>query len=91
MEIRDRSVVVTGAAGGMGRTIVGMLIQEGASLALVDLSGEGLRELESRALDQGIRVLTQTTDVTDEDQVAAFSTRSRKGMDELTSSSTCPA
>ena len=72
MEVRDRTVMVTGAAGGMGCAIVDMLAQEGASLALADLSQQGLQEVQARALEHGSRVLTQVTDVTQEGQVAAF-------------------
>ena len=42
----ERIAVVTGAAGGMGREIVAALIGDGAKCYGIDISSEGLREME---------------------------------------------
>tara|TARA_B110000008_G_scaffold278345_1_gene321874 strand:+ start:390 stop:1124 length:735 start_codon:yes stop_codon:yes gene_type:complete len=42
----ERIAVVTGAAGGMGREIVAALIGDGAKCYGIDISNEGLREME---------------------------------------------
>ncbi len=44
MEIRDKKVLLTGAAGGMGRLLARALHERGAHLALVDANAEGLEE-----------------------------------------------
>ncbi len=44
MEIRDKKVLLTGAAGGMGRLLARALHERGAHLALVDANEEGLKE-----------------------------------------------
>jgi short-subunit dehydrogenase len=53
LELRGANVLLTGAAGGLGRYIARSLAQEGANLALSDLPGEALgdraRELAPRA------------------------------------------
>ena len=43
----ERIAVVTGAAGGMGREIVAALIGDGAKCYGIDISNEGLKEMES--------------------------------------------
>ena len=74
-QIRDRVIVVSGAAGGMGRAIVAMLAGEGARLALADANEEGLRQVEQSARESGAQVLSGVADVRDEAQVQAFFAR----------------
>jgi len=45
MEIRNKRIVLTGAAGGMGRLLAAELKQKGAILALVDANAEALNEV----------------------------------------------
>lgn len=45
-----RYAVVTGAAGGVGRAVVGRLLEEGASVLALDRSGEGLAALPDHDL-----------------------------------------
>jgi len=45
MEIRNKRVVLTGAAGGMGRILAAELKKKGAILALVDANAEALNEV----------------------------------------------
>ncbi len=71
-EIRERVVVVSGAAGGMGRAIVDMLIDEGSQLALADVNASGLAEIEEEARAHSAEVLAVPVDVTSEAQVSAF-------------------
>ena len=40
--LADKVIVVTGAAGGIGRATVQRVLAEGASVAAVDLGGDGL-------------------------------------------------
>jgi NAD(P)-dependent dehydrogenase (short-subunit alcohol dehydrogenase family) len=57
-------VLVTGAAGGMGRAIARRLASQGHALALADLTADGLAEA-ALALPDG-RVTTHVLDVTDD-------------------------
>lgn len=45
MEIRDKHILLTGAAGGMGRLLAQALHGRGATLALVDANAEALKEV----------------------------------------------
>lgn len=71
-EIAGRVVVVTGAAGGMGRAIVSMLADEGARLALADLDSEGLEEIAAQVRDVGVEAVTDVMDITEQAQVERF-------------------
>jgi NADP-dependent 3-hydroxy acid dehydrogenase YdfG len=74
--MKDRIVVITGAAGGFGRALVDVLAPQGACLALADLSAEALQDLSARASELGAsQVVTGVVDVTDEPSTAAFFTQ----------------
>jgi len=47
MEIRDKNVLLTGAAGGIGRILAQRLSERGAHLALVDANEDALKEMAS--------------------------------------------
>lgn len=67
MEVRDRTVLVTGAASGMGRLASRRMAEAGARVAALDRNEAGLRETaEGR---EGIR--TRVCDVTDRAAVEA--------------------
>jgi 2,3-dihydro-2,3-dihydroxybenzoate dehydrogenase len=62
----DNTAVVTGAAGGIGAAIVRALVEQGVSVAAVDVTPDGLAKLE------GDLVTTFAADVTDSAAVAAL-------------------
>ena len=66
-----RVAVVTGAAGGLGRSIAGEFIEAGANVVLVDLEADRLREV-SQQLGHTDRVMVHAADLTDEDAVIAL-------------------
>jgi NAD(P)-dependent dehydrogenase (short-subunit alcohol dehydrogenase family) len=68
---RAPRAVVTGAASGLGRAFVELLVAEGATVLASDVNEAGLDEL-SRALGAGERLKTQRADVTDAAQVEAL-------------------
>ena len=68
MELKGKTVMVTGGASGLGEACVRRLISEGASAAVVDLDGEKGRRL---ADELGSQVVYCETDVTDESSVQA--------------------
>lgn len=65
MEIAGKAIVVTGAAGGFGRAIVMALLGQGARVAALDRSADGLEALAQG--DAGI--FCRTCDLADPDQV----------------------
>lgn len=70
MVLKDKVVVITGAARGMGRAYVLGFLEEGAYVVASDRSwsGDGAEELQALITDSG-RGITQTVDVTDQTAV----------------------
>ena len=64
--------MVTGAAGGIGRSCALLLAQRGADLALADLDAERLAVVAAEARARGARVHVRPVDVTREDDCAAL-------------------
>jgi NAD(P)-dependent dehydrogenase (short-subunit alcohol dehydrogenase family) len=63
MSWHDKTVLITGGSGGMGRAIVERFLAEGANLAVADINSQRLGELE-RDMKAGPRLLAIPTDVT---------------------------
>lgn len=68
-----RVVVVTGAAGGMGRLIVRRFLDNGDTVVATDKVAEGLADLRK----PGIRLDTVVADITREDECAAVAAAAR--------------
>ena len=45
IDLTDKSAIVTGAAGGIGRATVEVLVTQGARVLMVDLNGDGDKDL----------------------------------------------
>jgi NAD(P)-dependent dehydrogenase (short-subunit alcohol dehydrogenase family) len=74
-ELRDKVVVVTGAASGIGRAMATRFASEGARVVLADVEAESLAET-ARALEaDGAVVLPVRTDVAQADAVEALAER----------------
>lgn len=67
--LRDRPIVVTGGASGIGRAISERLGDEGSVVGILDLDGEGAREMARAIRDAGGRAHAYTTDIADPVQV----------------------
>jgi NAD(P)-dependent dehydrogenase (short-subunit alcohol dehydrogenase family) len=67
--LKDRVVIVTGGASGIGRATATRLVQEGARVALVDIDGEAASAV---AQELGSDVLPLTADVSSEDDVQSY-------------------
>jgi len=72
LQLKDRTAVVTGAAGGIGRAIAASLARRGTHLALADIDDGTLSRTASEIAAPGLRVTTHRLDVSDRDAVAAF-------------------
>lgn len=68
LDLRGRSVLITGAAGGIGSALAHRLVDGGATVALLDLPGPRLDRL---AADLGASAVAAPADVRDRDAVFA--------------------
>src|SRR3954452_24901425 len=69
--VKDRRIVVTGAASGIGRAIAWGLAQGGAHVVGLDVSDGGVKQLEAEAGEAGLRLVGGLADVADERSVEA--------------------
>ncbi len=72
MTFKDKRIILTGAAGGIGEALARQLAAEGARLALADLNAEGLESVGEACRALGSEVLEIPTDVTDREQCRAL-------------------
>jgi 3-hydroxybutyrate dehydrogenase len=71
MRLKDKVVIITGAASGIGKDIAVVFAREGAKVAIADLNQEGA-DAAAREIDPGgKRAIGVAMDVTDEQQVQA--------------------
>ena len=63
--LKDKIVIVTGAAGGIGKAIAIEAGRAGARLALVDVDAESLNESAATIRADGSEVLSLAVDITD--------------------------
>lgn len=70
--IRDKVVLITGAASGFGRELAGMAGRRGARIVAVDLPGEALVRVESALRAEGVEILGVAADVTNRAQMQAM-------------------
>jgi NAD(P)-dependent dehydrogenase (short-subunit alcohol dehydrogenase family) len=71
MRFRDRVVVVTGAAGAIGRAAARRFVAEGARVALLDRSAAGLAQVSQALHAAGAPTLPVVVEIAEEDSVAA--------------------
>jgi NAD(P)-dependent dehydrogenase (short-subunit alcohol dehydrogenase family) len=71
MSDKQRSAIVTGAAGGIGRAMVGSLLSAGLRVAAVDRTAEGLAALadSARERQQGANLLTIEADLAQDEAI----------------------
>ena len=71
-DFNGKTVVVTGASGGMGSILCERLAAKGANLAVCSVDKEGLDKLVENLKKYDIKVVADIVDVTNEDEVSAF-------------------
>jgi NAD(P)-dependent dehydrogenase (short-subunit alcohol dehydrogenase family) len=67
--IKGKVVLITGAASGIGKSMVGAFLNEDCIIAAVDLNGKGLEELHKDFSQAGTHLNTYTCDISDEEQI----------------------
>ena len=90
MKLEGRRIVVTGATGGIGREVVGLLLQRKASVVMVGRNGQALKQLKDE-FQSGVhgaehRLFYISSDVTSEEgreRVSSFSQSTMGGVDVL--------
>ncbi len=65
MEVKNKTIVITGGGGGMGREMVLQLVRKGARVAAVDINNEALNETVRIAGEHSFQISTYVLDVTD--------------------------
>jgi NAD(P)-dependent dehydrogenase (short-subunit alcohol dehydrogenase family) len=70
-ELKDKRLVITGAASGIGRATSILAAAEGAKVLAVDLA-DGVSETVRHIVDSGGHAVAVQADVSDEDAVAGF-------------------
>lgn len=79
-ELRDKVVVVTGAASGIGRALAGAFAAEGARIVLADVEPDALDEAAHALSRGGAGVIAVRTDVAKGEQVEALAVAAEKAF-----------
>jgi len=72
MNLKGRTIVITGAARGLGQKMAETLAGEGANVALVDVDRMKLKETTKLCSQAGAKATDYAADVTDEQAVVAL-------------------
>ena len=70
MDLKDKTIVITGAERGLGRKMAEVIAHEGANLAITGLDGAGLQETARLCTEAGGKARSYVADVSDEAAVA---------------------
>ena len=69
LEFKDKVVIVTGAARGIGKSTVWAFAKRGATVVIVDINGEGAKKVADDLQDKGHKAVAYTVDVSDNQAV----------------------
>jgi 3-oxoacyl-[acyl-carrier protein] reductase len=75
MDVRNKTVVVTGAGRGIGRAIALQLADRGADLALFDVNESDLEETAAQCTPKSVQARSYRVNVADEGEVSTAMTR----------------
>jgi 3-oxoacyl-[acyl-carrier protein] reductase len=71
MQVKDKTIVITGAARGIGRALAVRFAGQGANIALLDLNKADLEPAAQQCAVLGVRAVAYAVDVSQETQVSA--------------------
>jgi 3-oxoacyl-[acyl-carrier protein] reductase len=71
MQIKDKTIVITGAARGIGRALAARFASQGANIALLDLKAADLEAATKQCTDFGVRASAYAVNVSSEAEVSA--------------------
>ena len=80
LDFTGKTVLLTGATGGIGRKIAEKFHKQGATLALTDMNQEKLEALKSQL---GDRVFTYTANLTDSDSLNQLAKKAQEDMGKI--------
>jgi len=86
MEIKNKNVIITGAAQGIGKALSFIFAEKGANLILVDIDSEGLIELEKELLklyNDEISVKIFSVDLTNSKGIENFAETINKSQSQI--------
>lgn len=72
MSLKDKVIVITGAASGIGLETARLFASKGAKLSLADIQEQPLKALEKELKEAGAQVLTTVVDVSQRQQVDSW-------------------
>lgn len=75
MDVRDKTIVITGAARGLGQNMAETLAAQGARLALVDMKEDDLQETQKRCANAGGEARNYAANVANEEDVVGLFNR----------------
>ena len=72
MSIKDKVIVITGAASGIGLETAHLFASKGAKLSLADVQEKPLKDLEAELQQSGAQAMAQVVDVSNRKSVEAW-------------------
>src|SRR5262249_59494254 len=87
--LEGMTVILTGAAGGIGRHLATALGEAGARVALTDLPGDDLQAVERGLAASGARTVAEGFDCADPGRFAAFHDRAEDELGPVAGLVTC--
>lgn len=73
--MKDRVILITGGAGGIGQAVAHRFLDEGAKVGFVDVSADSLDRVEQSFSEYEGQILTIEADVTNEADVESYVTK----------------